>query len=64
MDYVFSESPDQPKPRYYFARIQVRADGSILWQWPDENLVLEAVRNGKFTGVLEKIESSKEFILI
>lgn len=60
MDFAFSDVPEQPKARYYFARLQVRADGSLMWQWPNEKLVFEAVRNGKLTGVLEKLENPKQ----
>ena len=59
-DFVFSDVPDQAKPRYFLARIQLRTDDTITWQWPNEKLVLEAIRNGKLPGVLEKIENRKE----
>ena len=60
MDFAFFES-EQPPRRYMFARIQVREDGSVYWKWPDEKQVMDAVRNSKLAGSLEKTEFNNSF---
>ena len=58
MDFSFYQFPNQTHPRFVLARIQMRTDGSLMCQGPEVKLVIEAIRTGKLTGVLEKQEKS------